>query len=169
MKNLNSYLDRLTSMRMRPEVLQHAVDILKAVPQIQTELENPATTRMKREDIIQEIFPTESREFLLSLVEDGALGSLQDILKAYMEMSEEERTPLSCVLEYVSEPDDAQYEGIIKFLKHQYPDRVRIFPENRIKRLEVVLFFMPEMRNSTGVLPDVRSTAGKIAVVRCVR
>ena len=124
MKNLSSYLDRLTAVRMRPEVLQHAVDILKAVPQIQTELENPATTRMKREDIIQEIFPTESREFLLSLVEDGALGSLQDILKAYMEMSEEERTPLSCVLEYVSEPDDAQYEGIIKFLKHQYPDRV---------------------------------------------
>ena len=81
MKNLNSYLDRLTSMRMRPEVLQHAVDILKAVPQIQTELENPATSRMKREDIIQEIFPTESREFLLSLVEDGALGSLQDIFK----------------------------------------------------------------------------------------
>ena len=124
MKNLSSYLDRLTAVRMRPEVLQHAVDILKAVPQIQTELENPATTRMKREDIIQEIFPTESREFLRSVVEDGALGSLQDILKAYMEMSEEERTPLSCVLEYVSEPDDAQYEGIIKFLKHQYPDRV---------------------------------------------
>ena len=46
MKNLNSYLDRLTSMRMRPEVLQHAVDILKAVPQIQTELENPATSRL---------------------------------------------------------------------------------------------------------------------------
>ena len=91
MKNLSSYLDRLTAVRMRPEVLQHAVDILKAVPQIQTELENPATTRMKREDIIQEIFPTESREFLLSLGEDGALGSLQDILKAYMEMSEEER------------------------------------------------------------------------------
>ena len=66
MKNLNSYLDRLTSMRMRPEVLQHAVDILKAVPQIQTELENPATSRMKREDIIQEIFPTESRQ--LSMV-----------------------------------------------------------------------------------------------------
>ena len=54
MKNLSSYLDRLTAVRMRPEVLQHAVDILKAVPQIQTELENPATTRMKREDIIQE-------------------------------------------------------------------------------------------------------------------
>ena len=48
MKNLSSYLDRLTAVRMRPEVLQHAVDILKAVPQIQTELENPATSRMKR-------------------------------------------------------------------------------------------------------------------------
>ena len=124
MKNLNSYLDRLTATRMRPEVLQHAVDILKAVPQIQTELENPATSRMKREDIIQEIFPTESRQFIYRLVEDGALGSLEEILKAYMELSDEERTPLSCVLEYVTEPDDAQYEGIIKFLKQQYPERV---------------------------------------------
>ena len=135
MKNLNSYLDRLTSMRMRPEVLQHAVDILKAVPQIQTELENPATSRMKREDIIQEIFPTESRQFIYGLVEDGALGSLEEILKAYMELSDEERTPLSCVLEYVTEPDDAQYEGIIKFLRQQYPERVLNISRKQNKEL----------------------------------
>ena len=135
MKNLNSYLDRLTSMRMRPEVLQHAVDILKAVPQIQTELENPATSRMKREDIIQEIFPTESRQFIYGLVEDGALGSLNEILKAYMELSDEERTPLSCVLEYVTEPDDAQYEGIIKFLRQQYPERVLNISRKQNKEL----------------------------------
>ena len=135
MKNLNSYLDRLTSMRMRPEVLQHAVDILKAVPQIQTELENPATSRMKREDIIQEIFPTESRQFIYGLVEDGALGSLDEILKAYMELSDEERTPLSCVLEYVTEPDDAQYEGIIKFLRQQYPERVLSISRKQNKEL----------------------------------
>ena len=135
MKNLNSYLDRLTSMRMRPEVLQHAVDILKAVPQIQTELENPATSRMKREDIIQEIFPTESRQFIYGLVEDGALGSLDEILKAYMELSDEERTPLSCVLEYVTEPDDAQYEGIIKFLRQQYPERVLNISRKQNKEL----------------------------------
>ena len=135
MKNLNSYLDRLTSMRMRPEVLQHAVDILKAVPQIQTELENPATSRMKREDIIQEIFPTESRQFINRLVEDGALGSLEEILQAYMELSDEERTPLSCVLEYVTEPDDAQYEGIIKFLRQQYPERVLNISRKQNKEL----------------------------------
>ena len=135
MKNLNSYRDRLTSMRMRPEVLQHAVDILKAVPQIQTELENPATSRMKREDIIQEIFPTESRQFIYGLVEDGALGSLDEILKAYMELSDEERTPLSCVLEYVTEPDDAQYEGIIKFLRQQYPERVLNISRKQNKEL----------------------------------
>ena len=135
MKNLNSYLDRLTSMRMRPEVLQHAVDILKAVPQIQTELENPATSRMKREDIIQEIFPTESRQFIYGLVEDGALGSPDEILKAYMELSDEERTPLSCVLEYVTEPDDAQYEGIIKFLRQQYPERVLNISRKQNKEL----------------------------------
>lgn len=135
MKNLNSYLDRLTAVRMRPEVLQHAVDILKAVPQIQTELENPATSRMKREDIIQEIFPTESRQFINRLVEDGALGSLEEILQAYMELSDEERTPLSCVLEYVKEPDDAQYEGIIKFLKQQYPERVLNISRKQNKNL----------------------------------
>ena len=154
MKNLNSYLDRLTSMRMRPEVLQHAVDILKAVPQIQTELENPATSRMKREDIIQEIFPTESRQFIYGLVEDGALGSLDEILKAYMELSDEERTPLSCVLEYVTEPDDAQYEGIIKFLRQQYPERVLNI--SRKQSLAVDLSSMPATKSMTGVLPDVR-------------
>ena len=122
-------------MRMRPEVLQHAVDILKAVPQIQTELENPASSRMKREDIIQEIFPTESRQFIYGLVEDGALGSLDEILKAYMELSDEERTPLSCVLEYVTEPDDAQYEGIIKFLRQQYPERVLNISRKQNKEL----------------------------------
>ena len=135
MKNLNSYLDRLTAVRMRPEVLQHAVDILKAVPQIQTELENPATSRMKREDIIQEIFPTESRQFINRLVDDGALGSLEEILQAYMELSDEERTPLSCVLEYVTEPDDAQYEGIIKFLRQQYPERVLNISRKQNKEL----------------------------------
>ena len=90
---------------------------------------------MKREDIIQEIFPTESRQFIYGLVEDGALGSLDEILKAYMELSDEERTPLSCVLEYVTEPDDAQYEGIIKFLRQQYPERVLNISRKQNKEL----------------------------------
>ena len=52
-----------------------------------------------------------------------------------MELSDEERTPLSCVLEYVTEPDDAQYEGIIKFLRQQYPERVLNISRKQNKEL----------------------------------
>lgn len=45
---------------------------------------------MKREDIIRKFSLTESRQFIYGLVEDGALGSLDEILKAYMELSDEE-------------------------------------------------------------------------------
>ena len=41
MEKMNNYLEQLAEARIQPDVLQHALDILQAVPQIQDELENP--------------------------------------------------------------------------------------------------------------------------------
>ena len=135
MQNINTYMEQLSSMRMQPEVLQHALDILKTVPQIQTELENPSVSQEKKETIIQKIFPQASRAFLMTLAEDGALGSLEEILNAYMEKPEEERAPLSCVLEYVAAPDEKQLAGIRNFLKQKYPGRVISIDQKENKEL----------------------------------
>lgn len=135
MQNINTYMEQLAQAQIQPEVLQHALDILRAVPQIQEELENPAVSQDKKETIIQKIFPQASRSFLLTLASDGALGSLEAILDAYMEKPEKERAPLACVLEYVSEPEEAQFEGIRNFLKQKYPGRVLSITKKENKEL----------------------------------
>ena len=118
------YMEQLARMEVKPEALRTALDILKAVPQIQTELENPSVSREKKETIIQKIFPRESRAFLLSLAEDGALDGLDEIIRDYTAKPEAERGPLECVLEYVTAPDERQFAGIRRFLEQKYPGRV---------------------------------------------
>ena len=39
MPNIDLYMEQLTRMEIKPEALKTALDILEAVPQIQTELE----------------------------------------------------------------------------------------------------------------------------------
>ena len=118
------YLEQLTRSKTRPEPLQSALELLKLVPQLQAELENPAVSEEKKESIVQKIFPQEARAFLLTLAGDQALDSLEEIIREYTARPEAERAPLSCVLEYVTEPDETQFEGIRRFLKQKYPGRV---------------------------------------------
>ncbi len=117
------YLEQLMGMKIKPESLQTALDILKAVPQLQEELDNPSVSGEKKKTIIQKIFPADSRSFLLSLAKDGALQALEELLTEYREKSKEEHTPLECVLEYVTAPDEQQFAGIQRFLEQKYPGR----------------------------------------------
>ena len=96
MPNIDLYMEQLTRMEIKPEALKTALDILEAVPQIQTELENPAVAKEKKETIIQKIFPQATRAFLLTLAQDGTLGSLAEILQDYTRKPKEEQKPLIC-------------------------------------------------------------------------
>ena len=117
------YMEQLMRMKLTPETLQTALDILMAVPQLQEELDNPAVSGEKKKTIIQKIFPKESRSLLLSLAEDGALQVLEGLLEEYREKLKEELAPLECVLEYVTAPDEQQSAGIRRFLEQKYPGR----------------------------------------------
>ncbi len=120
----DKYMEQLMRMQIKPEALQTALDILTAVPQLQEELDNPTVSGEKKKTIIQKIFPKESRSFLLSLAEEGALQSLEGLLEEYRERLKEEHAPLECVLEYVTAPDEQQYAGIRRFLEQKYPGRI---------------------------------------------
>ena len=83
------YMEQLMCMKLTPEALQTALDILLAVPQLQEELDNPSVSGEKKKTIIQKIFPKESRSFLLALAEDGALQALEELLEEYRERLKE--------------------------------------------------------------------------------
>lgn len=124
MQTNNTYFEEMTKERIPQQDLYEALDILNTVPEIGKELENPTVSSEKKEKIIQKIFPIRTRSFLLKLAEDATLSDLETILKDYEKLSAKERTPLSCVLEYVAEPDAKQEEGIEHFLHEKFPGRV---------------------------------------------
>lgn len=70
------------------------------------------------------IFPLEMRGLLGLLSRDHQVSELAALKKEYGALRSEEKEPLNCVLEYVTEPTDKQSDGIIRFLKEKYPGRV---------------------------------------------
>ena len=56
MEKMNNYLEYLAEKQIRPDVLQHALEILQAVPQIQDELENPRFPRKRKRILSRKYF-----------------------------------------------------------------------------------------------------------------
>lgn len=113
----------MNSEKTPVDSLQHALEILKAVPAIATELENPVAGDERRKSIIQKIFPLAVRELLLMLARDGELSRLEQLIRYYTQQEVTDPRAVECVLEYVNAPDERQYEGIRQFLQKEYPGR----------------------------------------------
>lgn len=123
MDRQETYLAYMNSEKTPVDSLQHALEILKAVPAIATELENPVAGDERRKSIIQKIFPLAVRELLLMLARDGELSRLEQLIRYYTQQEVTDPRAVECVLEYVNAPDERQYEGIRQFLQKEYPGR----------------------------------------------
>ncbi|HCG85735.1 MAG TPA: F0F1 ATP synthase subunit alpha [Lachnospiraceae bacterium] len=104
--------------------LDEALDLLQMVPEIQKQLDDPTASQENREKLIRKLFPLEIRGLLGLLSKDHQVSELAALKKEYGALRSEEKEPLNCVLEYVTEPTDKQSDGIIRFLKEKYPGRV---------------------------------------------
>ena len=111
MQNLNIYLEKMIGEQIADRDIDEALDLLQIVPEIQKQLDDPTASPENKEKIIQKIFPLQIRGLL-------------KLLEEYHTMSAEEKQPLDCVLEYVTEPSDRQLKGIVSFLEEKYPGRV---------------------------------------------
>lgn len=106
------------------KALDEALDLLQMVPEIQKQLDDPTASQENREKLIRKLFPLEIRGLLGLLSRDHQVSELAALKKEYGALRSEEKEPLNCVLEYVTEPTDKQSDGIIRFLKEKYPGRV---------------------------------------------
>ena len=73
--------------------------------------------------IIDSIFPTEVRDILKVLCQNGLLSSWMDIADEYRRVSEEESTKLSVRLRYVTKPEEEQLKRIRTFVYNKYHTR----------------------------------------------
>ena len=124
MQNLNIYLEKMIGEQITEKSLDEALDLLQMVPEIQKQLDDPTASQEHREKLIRKLFPLEIRGLLGLLSKDHQVSELAALKKEYGALRSEEKEPLNCVLEYVTEPTDKQSDGIIRFLKEKYPGRV---------------------------------------------
>ena len=124
MQNLNIYLEKMIGEQITEKSLDEALDLLQMVPEIQKQLDDPTASQENREKLIRKLFPLEIRGLLGLLSRDHQVSELAALEKEYGALRSEEKEPLNCVLEYVTEPTDKQSDGIIRFLKEKYPGRV---------------------------------------------
>ena len=124
MQNLNIYLEKMIGEQITEKSLDEALDLLQMVPEIQKQLDDPTASQENREKLIRKLFPLEIRGLLGLLSRDHQVSELAALKKEYGALGSEEKEPLNCVLEYVTEPTDKQSDGIIRFLKEKYPGRV---------------------------------------------
>lgn len=124
MQNLNIYLEKMIGEQITEKSLDEALDLLQMVPEIQKQLDDPTASQENREKLIRKLFPLEIRGLLGLLSRDHQVSELAALKKEYGALRSEEKEPLNCVLEYVTEPTDKQLDGIIRFLKEKYPGRV---------------------------------------------
>ena len=124
MQNLNIYLEKMIGEQITDRDMDEALDLLQIVPEIQKQLDDPTASPENKEKIIQKIFPLQIRGLLKLLAAHCQVSDLEMLKEEYHTLSAEEKQPLDCVLEYVTEPSDRQLKGIVSFLEEKYPGRV---------------------------------------------
>ena len=124
MQNLNIYLEKMIGEQIADRDIDEALDLLQIVPEIQKQLDDPTASPENKEKIIQKIFPLQIRGLLKLLAAHCQVSELEMLKEEYHTLSAEEKQPLDCVLEYVTEPSERQLKGIVSFLEEKYPGRV---------------------------------------------
>lgn len=119
---VSEYVKTIRKLGISENILLRTDDILKSVPQIQEEFENPAVALEKKHHVIDMVFPSEIRDFLKLLCDNGDMKHWGEILKARQNTVTEKKDGFLVRLRYVTKPDEAQLRGIQAFVQKHYQD-----------------------------------------------
>ncbi len=119
---VSEYEKTIRKLGISENILLRTDDILKSVPQIQEEFENPAVALEKKHHVIDMVFPSEIRDFLKLLCDNGDMKHWGEILKARQNKVTEKKDGFLVRLRYVTKPDEAQLRGIQAFVQKHYQD-----------------------------------------------
>lgn len=114
------YANTMRKLNIAENTVGQTEDILKAVPQIQADFENPAVALTAKHNVIDKVFPSEIRDFLKLLCDKGDMNLWGNIVKAYKESANEKAGGLTVTLRYVTAPNEVQLQGIKDFVAKQY-------------------------------------------------
>ncbi|WP_432629136.1 ATP synthase F1 subunit delta [Brotaphodocola sp.] len=118
----------LYELEVPQEMVKKTGEILEKNPELVRVLQSPVYRREKKHAIIEEIWRTPEFssvmiKFLKKACDASAIGEFPDIVKVCEECARVADGVITAELWYVTAPDEAQIEGIRKFLKDTYGKR----------------------------------------------
>ena len=123
LQKVSDYAQQLYKMHVPNSEIEETSRIFEVLPETASQLSDPTVPLENRLAIIDSIFPTEVRDILKVLCQNGLLSSWMDIADEYQRISEEESTKLSVRLRYVTKPEEEQLKRIRSFVYNKYHTR----------------------------------------------
>ena len=117
------YAKQLFRMRVPKSVIEETSRIFEVLPETAGQLSDATIPLEKRMSIIDSIFPTEVRDTLKVLCNDGLLSAWGEVAEEYEKISNEESTKLKVHLRYVTKPEGEQLKRIREFVYNKYHSR----------------------------------------------
>ena len=117
------YAKQLFRMRIPKSVIEETSRIFEVLPETAGQLSDATIPLEKRMSIIDSIFPTEVRDTLKVLCNDGLLSAWGEVAEEYEKISNEESTKLKVHLRYVTKPEEEQLKRIREFVYNKYHSR----------------------------------------------
>lgn len=117
------YAKQLFRMRVPKSVIEETSRIFEVLPETAGQLSDATIPLEKRMSIIDSIFPTEVRDTLKVLCNDGLLSAWGEVAEEYEKISNEESTKLKVHLRYVTKPEEEQLKRIREFVYNKYYSR----------------------------------------------
>ena len=117
------YAKQLFRMAVPKSVIEETSRIFEVLPETAGQLSDATIPLEKRMSIIDSIFPTEVRDTLKVLCNDGLLSAWGELAEEYERISNEESTKLKVHLRYVTKPEEEQLKRIREFVYNKYHSR----------------------------------------------
>ena len=120
LQKVSDYAQQLYKMHVPNSEIEETSRIFEVLPETASQLSDPTVPLENRLAIIDSIFPTEVRDILKVLCQEGVVGSWKDIAEEYKRLSREESTKLNVRLRYVTKPVEEQLKRIRNFVYNKY-------------------------------------------------
>ena len=123
LQKMVEYAKQLFRMAVPKSVIEETSRIFEVLPETAGQLSDATIPLEKRMSIIDSIFPTEVRDTLKVLCNDGLLSAWGEVAEEYERISNEESTKLKVHLRYVTKPEEEQLKRIREFVYNKYHSR----------------------------------------------
>ena len=119
-QRIEKYVQELHEFGVSHEAVEQSERIFEAVPEIKDELCNPTVDISRKHTIADTVFPSEVRDFLKLICDDDDADLITSVFAQYRIKKPVSAGKMRAVVKYVTAPNDAQRNGILRFLSKKY-------------------------------------------------